>query len=87
MTARGVTRTAALMNAVRTQIACRALVPGDRLPSVGRFAETMAVSPSTVVEVYDRLAAEGVIRATGLRLLRGQHESAANDSYGDGDAA
>lgn len=51
------------MNAVRIKIANRALSPGDRLPSVRRFAETMRVSPSTVVEAYDRLAAEGVIRA------------------------
>ena len=51
------------MNAVRTRIANRALAPGDRLPSVRRFAETMGVSPSTVVEAYDRLEAEGVIRA------------------------
>ena len=57
------TRTEALMNAVRTKIANRALGPGDRLPSVRRFAETMGVSPSTVVEAYDRLEAEGVIRA------------------------
>jgi DNA-binding transcriptional MocR family regulator len=63
MTAQGVTRTEALMNAIRTRIASRALVPGDRLPSVRRFAETMGVSPSTVVEAYDRLVAEGVIRA------------------------
>ena len=63
MTAEGVTRTDALMNAVRTRIASRALVPGDRLPSVRRFAETMGVSPSTVVEAYDRLVAEGVIHA------------------------
>lgn len=63
MTAKGLTRTEALMNAVRTKIASRALVPGDRLPSIRRFAETMGVSPSTVVEAYDRLAAEGVIRA------------------------
>lgn len=58
-----VTRTEALMNAVRAKIASRAVAPGDRLPSVRRFAETMAVSPSTVVEAYDRLAAEGLIRA------------------------
>src|SRR5690348_12854601 len=57
------TRTEALMSAVRTKIANRALGPGDRLPSVRRFAETMGVSPSTVVEAYDRLEAEGVIRA------------------------
>lgn len=59
----GVTRTEALMNAIRAKIAGRALGPGDRLPSVRRFAQTMGVSPSTVVEAYDRLAAEGVIRA------------------------
>lgn len=57
------TRTQALMNAVRAKIANRALGPGDRLPSVRGFARTMKVSPSTVVEAYDRLAAEGIIRA------------------------
>ncbi|WGR62446.1 PLP-dependent aminotransferase family protein (plasmid) [Paracoccus ferrooxidans] len=51
------------MNAVRAKIANRALGPGDRLPSVRGFARTMGVSPSTVVEAYDRLAAEGIIRA------------------------
>lgn len=57
------TRTVALMASVRSKIANRALGSGDRLPSVRRFAETMGVSPSTVVEAYDRLEAEGVIRA------------------------
>lgn len=57
------TRTETLMRAVRAKIANRALGPGDRLPSVRRFAQTMDVSPSTVVEAYDRLVAEGVIRA------------------------
>lgn len=57
------TRTETLMDAVRAKIANRALVPGDRLPSVRRFATTMGVSPSTVVEAYGRLEAEGVIRA------------------------
>ncbi|MEN2709121.1 PLP-dependent aminotransferase family protein [Sphingomonas sp. NPDC092331] len=57
------TRTEELMDAIRGRIAGRALATGDRLPSVRAFAETMGVSPSTVVEAYDRLAAEGVIRA------------------------
>lgn len=57
------TRTEALMSVIRAKIASRALGPGDRLPSVRGFAKTMGVSPSTVVEAYDRLAAEGVIRA------------------------
>lgn len=51
------------MKAVRSKIASRAIGPGDRLPSVRGFAGTMGVSPSTVVEAYDRLAAEGVIEA------------------------
>ncbi|MEO3388912.1 PLP-dependent aminotransferase family protein [Mesorhizobium sp. CAU 1741] len=57
------TRTEELMHSVRAKIANRVLSPGDRLPSVRRFAKTMNVSPSTVVEAYDRLEAEGTIRA------------------------
>lgn len=56
-------RTLDVMAAIRGRIAGRALAPGDRLPSIRRFAATMDVSPSTVVEAYDRLAAEGLIRA------------------------
>ena len=56
-------RTAAVMAAIRDRLAARALAPGDRLPSIRRLAATMQVSPSTVVEAYDRLAAEGLIRA------------------------
>lgn len=57
------TRTAEIMQAIRSRVASRALSPGDRLPSIRRFAVTMKVAPSTVVEAYDRLAAEGLIRA------------------------
>src|ERR671917_1346103 len=57
------TRTGEVMAAIRTKVSSRALVSGDRLPSIRSFAATMGVSPSTVVEAYDRLAAEGVIRA------------------------
>lgn len=57
------TRTASVMRAIRAKVASRALAPGDRLPSIRAFAKTMGVSPSTVVEAYDRLAAEGLIRA------------------------
>jgi DNA-binding transcriptional MocR family regulator len=60
---RAPTRTQTLMAAVRERIANRALAAGDRLPSVRHFAHAMGVSPSTVVEAYDRLAAEGVVRA------------------------
>lgn len=55
-------RTTEVMDAIRQRIATRALLPGERLPSIRRFAGVMAVSPSTVVEAYDRLVAEGLIR-------------------------
>lgn len=57
------TRTEEVMEAIRLKIASRALGPDDKLPSVRGFASAMMVSPSTVVEAYDRLAAEGIIRA------------------------
>ncbi len=57
------TRTTEVMNAIRAKVASRALAADDRLPSIRSFAATMGVSPSTVVEAYDRLAAEGLIRA------------------------
>ena len=63
MSSRTGTRTADVMDAIRRKMASRALLPGERLPSIRRFAATLGVSPSTVVEAYDRLAAEGVIRS------------------------
>ena len=56
-------RTGEVVEAIRRLMATRALATGERLPSIRRFAGTMRVSPSTVVEAYDRLAAEGVIRS------------------------
>jgi DNA-binding transcriptional MocR family regulator len=52
-----------VMGAVHERIARRSLTPGAKLPSIRAFAETMRVSKSTVVEAYDRLAAEGAIRS------------------------
>lgn len=51
------------MGAIRERITGRRLAPGARLPSIRAFATAMAVSKSTVVEAYDRLAAEGAIEA------------------------
>lgn len=58
-----VTRTAAVMQTIQQRIATRSLVPGDKLPSIRALAGTMRLSTSTVVEAYERLAAEGVIRS------------------------
>lgn len=63
MKGRGGTRTIDVMSAIRAKIAGRALSAGDRLPSIRSLAATMGVAPSTVVEAYDRLAAESLIRA------------------------
>lgn len=57
------TLTGSLMQAIRARIVSGALGPGDRLPSIRRFAVTMQASPSTVAEAYARLEAEGIIRA------------------------
>ncbi len=63
MSATTTTRTGMVMQAIRDKIAGRVLEPGERLPSIRRLAQTSGVSPSTVVEAYDRLVAEGIIRS------------------------
>ena len=57
------TRVEIVAGEIRERIAARHLVPGVRIPSVRAFAESMGVSKSTVVEAYDRLAAEGTLVA------------------------
>lgn len=52
-----------VMATIRHRIASRSLTPGTRLPSIRAFAKAMQVSKSTVVEAYERLAAEGMIRS------------------------
>lgn len=52
-----------VMQAVHSRIAARQYVPGTRLPSVRAQAKAMNCSVSTVVEAYERLVAEGVVRA------------------------
>jgi DNA-binding transcriptional MocR family regulator len=57
------TLVAQLVQEMRGRIAARTLVPGTRLPSIRAQAEARGVSKTTVVEAYDRLAAEGVIES------------------------
>lgn len=57
------TRVAAVMTSVRQRIAARTLKRGDKLPSIRATANAAGVSISTVVEAYDRLAAEGIIQS------------------------
>ncbi|MER8432729.1 PLP-dependent aminotransferase family protein [Mesorhizobium caraganae] len=59
----GTTLVETVMATIRQRIAARSLTPGARLPSIRAFAKAMQVSKSTVVEAYERLAAEGAIRS------------------------
>jgi len=51
------------MDNIRQRIERRLLTPGCKLPSVRALADSSGFSKSTVVEAYDRLVAEGVIRS------------------------
>jgi len=57
------TRVNAVMQTIREQLASRVLVPGERLPSIRQMAGRLNVAKNTIVEAYDRLAADGVIAA------------------------
>lgn len=46
---------------VRTHCASGTLCPGDRLPSVRQLAKELAVNQNTVLRVYERLTAEGLL--------------------------
>jgi len=54
---------AQLVAALRAAIAARRLLPGEKLPSIRSLAAANRVSKFTVIEAYDRLAAQGVIAA------------------------
>ncbi|KAB7616328.1 PLP-dependent aminotransferase family protein [Amylibacter sp. SFDW26] len=56
-----ISRTEYVMTEIKDRLATRKLGPGSKLPSIRNFATTMKVSKSTVVEAYERLAAEGII--------------------------
>ncbi|WP_323018131.1 PLP-dependent aminotransferase family protein [Castellaniella sp.] len=55
-------RTTHVMQYVHQRIAAREWQPGARLPSLRSMARHQGVSKSTVVEAYERLAANGIIR-------------------------
>lgn len=57
----GGTRVAAVMSILRERIADRSLFAGAKVPSIRAMTAASGVSKSTVVEAYERLAAEGAI--------------------------
>ncbi|MPS96664.1 PLP-dependent aminotransferase family protein [Comamonas sp.] len=50
-----------VMSLIRAGIASRSLLPGTRLPSIRQQARRLKMSVSTVVQAYERLAAEGLV--------------------------
>jgi GntR family transcriptional regulator len=46
---------------IRAQCASGALQPGERLPSVRVLAAELAVNQNTILRVYERLTAEGLL--------------------------
>lgn len=56
-------RTQGVVDEIRRRMGARSLSRGEKLPSIRQLARELAVSPSTVVEAYDRLVAEGVVQS------------------------
>jgi DNA-binding transcriptional MocR family regulator len=54
---------AQIVAAIRARIAAHRLAPGEKLPSIRGLAMANRIGKFTVVEAYDRLAAQGVIVA------------------------
>lgn len=60
-TSSGVPITRQIADQVRAQCAAGVLSPGDRLPSVRELAGRLAVNQNTILKVYERLTAEGLL--------------------------
>ena len=57
----GVPVTRQIADQIRTHCAAGTLAPGDRLPSVRQLAKDVLVNQNTVLRVYERLTAEGLL--------------------------
>jgi GntR family transcriptional regulator len=57
----GVPVTRQIAEQIRTQCASGNLRPGDKLPSVRELARDLAVNQNTVLRVYEKLTAEGLL--------------------------
>jgi GntR family transcriptional regulator len=57
----GMPITRQIADQIRTQCASGSLTPGDRLPSVRQLAKEITVNQNTILRVYERLTAEGLL--------------------------
>ena len=60
-TSSGVPITRQIADQIRSHSVSGALAPGDRLPSVRQLAKELAVNQNTILHVYERLTAEGLL--------------------------
>src|SRR5436190_15716960 len=60
-TSSGVPITRQIMDQIRVQCVTGSLGPGDRLPSVRVLAKDLTVNQNTILRVYERLTAEGLL--------------------------
>ena len=60
-TSSGVPITRQIGDQIRANCAGGALAAGDRLPSVRQLAQQLAVNQNTILRVYERLEAEGLL--------------------------
>jgi GntR family transcriptional regulator len=57
----GIPITRQIADQIRAQCACGALRPGDQLPSVREMARELAINQNTILRVYERLTADGLL--------------------------
>jgi GntR family transcriptional regulator len=57
----GVPITRQIAEQIRSHCASGAVAPGDRLPSVRQLAQELAVNQNTILHIYERLTAEGLL--------------------------
>lgn len=57
----GVPITRQIADQIRSYCASGTLAAGDRLPSVRQLAQQLAVNQNTILRVYERLTAEGLL--------------------------
>jgi GntR family transcriptional regulator len=60
-TSSGVPITRQIADQIRSHSVSGALAPGDRLPSVRQLAKELLVNQNTILRVYERLTAEGLL--------------------------
>lgn len=49
---------------IKSFIAGKVLVPGDKLPSVRKLSRQLGINPNTVARAYQELEREGIVRTT-----------------------